>query len=247
MGATGSSKSGSSNSIMSYQDGGTNVKFESPLVYSDKKQTLPDKSNTQIISFENKHTGSKREHSIFLMDDGSIVETNTGGKTSVSASLGARQKADIMSHNHPNPVEGALGGTFSGADLNNFINFGQHMYRASAKEGTYVISMNTSDPSYTRTNALNLLNQYQSLEKQQNRQYKKLQKQWMSETSQEISNIYSNKKLSSAEKSKKINEANNKFMEKQRDLANKNLIEAHNWLIKNANSHGFTYGLERRG
>ena len=246
MGATGSNKSGKSNSVMALQDGNATITLDSPLVYSDTKQAMSSSAGKQIMSFENKHVDSKREHSILIMDDGTVIENNTGGKSSVKASTQARMKADILSHNHPNPIEGALGGTFSSADLNNFVNFNQHMYRASSKEGTYVITVDTDDPSYTRTRALNLVADYQKLEKQQNRNFKKLHIQWKQETSQALSDIYSDQTLSSSEMSKRSKAANKSFMDKQIKEANRQLVEAHNWLVQNANKYGFHYGLERR-
>ena len=120
------------------------------------------------------------------------------------------------------------------------------MYRASAKEGTYVITMDTSDPSYTRTKALNFLNDYKQLENQQTKQFKKLQKQWKKEINQEINNIFADQSLSYSERMTKAKAADKAFMQKQIKEANRQLIEAHNWLLQNANKNGFHYGLERR-
>ena len=122
---------------------GTNIDLSSsPLHYGGPDPNLTGEARTTIEDFEGRRWKNKIEFSRFIDADGNIVEDNRGGKGSVKASLNARLTADIMSHNHPRSGSeaGLLGGTFSTADLNNFAQYNQTTYRATAAEGTYSIS-----------------------------------------------------------------------------------------------------------
>lgn len=114
----------------------------SPLHYGGKDPNLTGKVRTAIEEFEDKRYKNKIEFSRFVDANGNIIEENKGGKGSVRATLHARQTAEAMSHNHPRSgnENGTLGGTFSTGDLNNFVNYNQTTYRATASEGTYSIS-----------------------------------------------------------------------------------------------------------
>ena len=246
MGSTGKStqaESGAGSSgVVEFQDGDTTIQFDTPLIYSDTKQSL-GKANDVILAFENKQVKAKKEHSILVMDDGSVVEQNTGGKQSVSASTAARVVADILSHNHPRG-DGVIGGTFSSGDLGNFLKFNQRMYRATAKEGTYVISKGAN---YDSVKAQQMVQEYKALEKAQYKENVKLANELQSQYVKELDAIYSNPKLSDSDRLSRANEMYKDMSAQLKSQTNALLIEAHNWLLERAKTCGLIYTLERRG
>ena len=243
MGSTGANTSGAgSTSITIFQDGPVTIEFDEPLVYSNTKQSIPSKAEKGIREFEAKHINSKTEYSYFVTDDGKVVESNHGGKKTVSASAYARLNSDLMTHNHPS-VLGGLGGSFSAdKDLYNFVNYKQHMYRAAAKEGVYVIS---KTPAFTKEGGKEFVKQATEFSKPllaEARKYRlKLQKQAQAEANI----IYADKSLTSKERSAKINklvtDANIQLYKKQNPI----LIKIHNWYRDNAGKYGMIYGLEK--
>ena len=144
MGGRGSSYSRSSDiAITAVGSDGKDIDLSgSPLHYGNKDPNLSGKVRKSIEEFENKRYNNKIEFSRFVDANGNVIEDNRGGKGSVRASFYAHQNAEAMSHNHPRSgmAVGALGGTFSDGDLNNFVKFNQSPYRATASEGTYSIS-----------------------------------------------------------------------------------------------------------
>ena len=192
----------------------------SPLTYGDNDAALTGAARKSVEAFEDKRHKAKIEYSELIMDDGTVIESNKGGRGSVRASLEARSKADVLTHNHPRE-EGILGGTFSDADLQNFGKFHQTTYRATTKEGTYSISKGknfdgkglvSAYKSYMRTNDRNL--------------------------------SHAMKNLRSDFMSGKLNPA--EFTSANKSAFNKSLVKLHNWLSENQANYGYTYTLERR-
>lgn len=241
MGATGQGGGKGNNSINSFNDGPTTIKLDSPLVYSDNIQYMGNGKN-QIITFENKQIGAKREHNLLIMNDGSVVESNTGGKKKVSASISARLKADIYTHNHPRE-EGVLGGSFSAEDMSNFIQFNQRMYRAAAKEGTYVISKGNN---YDATKGAEFVKQITDFQNQSYKSTRKYTKQLQQEYDAAANKISADNSLTFAQKQAANNKAYKEVSDKLARYANNELLALHNWYITNANKYGLVYSLERR-
>lgn len=122
---------------------GTSIDLSgSPLHYGDADPNLLGAVRAAIEAFENKRWANKIEFSCFVDAQGKVIENNRGGKGSVGATLLARSTAEAMTHNHPRSgrESDCLGGTFSTADISNFVRFRQNTYRATAAEGTYSIS-----------------------------------------------------------------------------------------------------------
>lgn len=191
----------------------------SPLVYGKDDAGLQGAARTAIEAFEQKRKGAKIEFSTFVMDDGTVIENNRGGKGSVGASLYARNKADVMSHNHPRR-EGIIGGTFSDADLSNFGKFNQHTIRATAKEGTY------------------------SMTKGKNFHGRSLVKDYKIQTALfEAAAGAEVNKLNNDVKTGKI--SYKKYLAEMNAVNNKMLIQGHNFLLANQKKYDYTYQLER--
>lgn len=116
---------------------------EYPLKTGAKDATLTGDARKALEAFENRRYKNKIEYSYFIDADGNLIgKENKGGKGSVKASYEARMTATAMSHNHPRSGNetGTIGGTFSEADIRNFVRYNQKTYRATALEGTYSIS-----------------------------------------------------------------------------------------------------------
>lgn len=92
--------------------------------YTSVEQTLQH--------LEPKTLDMKREQMKVIDDDGFVIAAYQGNAHSV-AFIPEQTRGKTVTHNHPS----GYGGTFSEADVGNFLEFGQKEIRASAKEGTY--------------------------------------------------------------------------------------------------------------
>lgn len=193
---------------------------KSPLEYGENDKSLTGAARQTVEAFENKRYKNKIEYSQLIKNDGTVVESNKGGKGSVSSSVWAHNQADVLTHNHPRG-NGIIGGTFSDADLGNFAKYKQTTYRATAKEGTYSISKSAKFDGDGLTKA-----------------YKAYMKQNQAETlkacKQVVADVKSGK-IAKADRSKAYAAA-----------CNSGLVDLHNWLLKNQKTYGYTYTLERR-
>lgn len=192
----------------------------SPLTYGDNDAALTGAARKSVEAFEDKRYKNKIEYSELIMDDGTVVESNKGGKGSVRSSIAARMKADVLTHNHPRE-DGILGGTFSDTDLSNFGKYHQTTYRATTKEGTYSISKGKN------FNGKELVSAYKSFMNTNDRN--------LSHAMKKLRDNYIDGKLSRAE-----------FMSANKSAFNKSLVKLHNWLSDNQANYGYTYTLERR-
>ena len=217
----GSGREGKGGKITSFRDGNTTIDLsDSPLVYGGNDKALSGKARETIEDFENKRYKNRVEFSTFVDDDGSIIEENRGGKGSVSASLSARKTADAMSHNHPRQ-EGVIGGTLSPSDVDNFVQFNQHTYRATAKEGTYSMSKGKNFDG-------------KGLSKAYTQAAKEIDKKTRGEVDSLKSQMRSGAITYEQARKASIN------------VVNKSLVSYHNWLIDNQKNYGYTYTLEKR-
>ena len=221
MGSRGAGSGRTGAKITSFSDGNTTIDLsESPLVYGERDKALTGKAREAIENFENRRYKNKIEFSTFVTEDGSVIEENRGGRGSVGASYLARKTADAMSHNHPRP-EGVLGGTFSTGDMSNFVQYKQHTYRATAKEGTYSIS---KGKNFDGKNFLSA--------------FKKAESEITKAAQNEFDSLNSKVRtgaLSYEQAVKKGAIANNKM-----------LVGLHDWFLKNQKKYGYTYTLEKR-
>ena len=192
----------------------------SPLVYGSNDPSLTGNARAVTEAFENKRYQNKVEYSQFIDANGNILETNKGGKGSVSASMWARQTADVMSHNHPRQ-DGIIGGTFSDGDIRNFGMFNQTTYRATAKEGTYSITKGTN------YHGRSMLNAYRA-------EVNRLTSNARSAGAQ-LKSDYRNGTVTYKDAVKRSNQINNAM-----------LVGMHNWLLANQSTYNYTYTLERR-
>lgn len=173
--------------------------------------------------FEAKRASSKIEFNYLTLADGTLVETNRGGRGSVKASLSARRTAEILSHNHPRSREGILGGTFSPQDIRNFARFNQTTYRAVAGEGTYSI---TKGANFSNTSDAFV------------RAFRSFQAQAYAENERSSSAAFMDYRagnITQAQLNTIVNNNNNNM-----------LINMHNWLSSHQREYGYTYGLEER-
>ena len=194
---------------------------DSPLTYGDKDKALTGAARKAVEAFEDKRYKNKIEYSELIMNDGTVISSNKGGKGSVSAPTWARNKADVLTHNHPREG-GVLGGTFSDGDISNFSKFKQTTYRATAKEGSYSISKGANFDGNGLTNA------YRAFIKTNYGNCSKACKQL-------VKDYHSGKIKDKAE-----------FGQKYTAAVNKSLVKLHNWLLDNQSTYGYTYTLERR-
>ena len=192
----------------------------SPLVYGNKDSALTKEVRSVIDAWEEKRVKNKIEFNVFVMNDGTIIRENKGGKGSVKGLVSDRQTADVLSHNHPRE-EGVLGGTFSTADMSNFVNYHQTTYRATAKEGTYSISKGSNFKKDDFIKAF--------------READKTASEKLSAQHKELNKKYYDGKI-----------AKENYGTQLRDYFNARLVESHNWLLANQGKYGYSYTLERR-
>ena len=217
----GSGRTSIGGKISQLSDGNTVIDLSgSPLVYGGLDKALTGKARETIENFENRRYKNKIEYSMFIKEDGSTIEENRGGRGSVSASYIARITADAMSHNHPRP-EGVIGGTFSTGDINNFVKYNQHTYRATAKEGTYSISKGKNFDGKGFATA-----------------YKQAERDISAKAKSDFTSLNFKVKSGTLTYEQAVKQgatANNKM-----------LVALHNWLNDNQKKYGYTYTLEKR-
>ena len=120
---------------------GSKIEFEGTLHYDGDDKALTGAARTAITGWEAKRVKNKVEYAFATDPDGNPLGREvrgTKGSVRTPYSFHATQDA-VFTHIHPRE-DGVLGGTFSGADLRNFANYGNRTCRAAAKEGTYSIS-----------------------------------------------------------------------------------------------------------
>lgn len=120
---------------------GTKVEFEGTLHFDGDDKALTGKAREVITGWEDKRYKNKVEYAYAVDADGNPVGAEVrGGKGSVRTPYYYHDTPNgTFTHVHPREG-GVLGGTFSGADMNNFANFAGTTIRATAKEGTYSMS-----------------------------------------------------------------------------------------------------------
>ena len=120
---------------------GTKIEFEGKLNFDGNDPNLTGATRQAITSWEDKRRKQKIEYAYATDANGNpIGKEIRGGKSKVRTPIQYHaSNGGTFTHIHPRS-DGMLGGTFSGADLNNFANFSQRTMRAAAKEGTYSIS-----------------------------------------------------------------------------------------------------------
>ena len=241
MGSTGRASGNQAVRAVTMPDG-TKITLENDLVYS--RDTGHKAMPQSVVDFENKRRTAKIEYSITTMEDGTVIETNRGGKGSVGTSFFARMRADILSHNHPRSgVEtGQIGGTFSPQDISLFAKFSQKTYRAVAGEGTYSI---TKGERFDSTMA----SDFAAFERRLSSAFKtNLQKPLTDKMRAEVNKLntdYRAGKMTKSEADARFDALQKEYISKQLQGANNILVSLHDWLRNNQTKYGYTYGLER--
>lgn len=205
--------------------GGVTVDLsKNPLRYGKNDSALSGDKRKLIEDFEKRRGKAKIEYNFLVDENGNVLEENKGGRGSVGASLSARQKAEVLTHNHPRGKgeENYIGGTFSEADLNNFTTYNTKTYRASANEGTYSI---TKGKNFDSSGFKNFYHN----------EFRKNQIK-MSNKREELNNKYRNGDF------KDYSEYYKTFKNTFNDL----LVDHHNSLLAGQKQFGYTYTLERK-
>ena len=167
---------------------------------------------------EAKTVSRKTEKLTLVGEDGQIILEKSGGKGSVS--FGAREgfqmnDTTVVTHNHP----GEYGGTFSGADVQVFVDYRLKAIRAVGAEGTY---------SLERTSKVNSSSAYDF-----NQEFK-ARSNSLNDT---IRKEYNSMKSKVARGEVKVDDANKQLSERRTTLCN----DQHDWLTQNAEKYGFNY------
>ena len=248
MGSTGSGKPkelGIKNVTM---PDGTEIELEDELEYGTDtgKGRLPQ----TVTDFENKRKKAKIEYDILTRADGTVIESNKGGKRSVRSTVFANALANITSHNHPRSGDeaGILGGTFSPQDISNFMRFpNQTTLRAVAGEGTYSITKTPGLKQDTRLSA-KFATDFRDFERDSGKDYDTAERAAYS-VYRSIQNSNNSDvrlgKMDWSEASKRNHAAYEDYMKEVCKAQNRQLIRMHKWLIDNQKKYGYTYGLER--
>lgn len=243
MGSTGKSTNVSSGIFSVIMPDGTNISLSEELVYgADKgRSQLPQ----NVIDFENKRKPAKIEYILLTDADGNELESRKGGKNGVKSSLRANSQATIATHNHPRSKTeaGALGGTFSVQDLNNFATFSnQKTVRAVAGEGTYSITKVPGQFNRSLVRAFNDYGReiYKELKITTDAAYKAYRN--ISDTAY---NDWRNNRISRDQMNDLSSKAYAEYEKTAKKVFNTELTRKHNWLIDNQKTYGYTYGLER--
>ena len=167
---------------------------------------------------EAKTVSRKTEKMTLVDEDGQIILEKSGGKGSVS--FGAREgflmnDTTVVTHNHP----GEYGGTFSGADVQVFVDYRLKAIRAVGAEGTY---------SLERTSKVNSNSAYDF-----NQEFKARSNSLNDTMRKEYKSMKS--KVERGEL--KVDDANKQLSEHRTTLCN----DQHDWLTQNADKYGFNY------
>lgn len=219
-GAGGAGPNGS-NGVFNLPDG-SQIEYDGDLVFGEKDANIPAAARKQIESWEEKRVKMKVEYAYAVDENGNPIGKEVrGGKGSVRTPYAYHGTPNgTFTHIHPRE-DGVLGGTFSGADLNNFTNGKGRTTRAAAKEGTYSISKNANFDAagFRRFVAENEANA--------NKKYKA--------TAKEIRRQYTDGKISFEQYDKGSAKAFNTL-----------LVDLHNGLRSGQKQYGYTYTLEQR-
>lgn len=197
-----------------------------------------------VIDFENKRKFAKIEFGLITKVDGTALEEKRGSKGRVALSRNAFLSGDIMTHNHPRTgdEESFLGGTFSFQDLDVLSRSNIRTLRAATNEGTYSLSRGSG------FNGVGLAQAYNQFETTQQNAFSTARDAVYQKFVPIVSKIkadYHNGKITYTEVKSKLQEQKNQYLNEIKTLANKDLIDAHNWLLANQKKYGYTYGLER--
>ncbi len=185
------------------------------------KSTLPANVQKTCQDVEAKTVSRKTEKLTLVDEDGNIILQKNGGKTSVS--FGAKEgflmnETTTVTHNHP----GEYGGTFSGADVQVFVDYRLKAIRAVGREGTY---------SLERTSGTNSNNSYDFKQ-----EFKKLS----NSVNNKMHTEYKSQKTKVARGELTADEANKQLTEYRTSLC----TDQHNWLVQNAAKYGYNYVFE---
>ncbi len=185
------------------------------------KTTLPDAVVKTCQGIEAKTVSRKTEKLTIVDENGNILLEKGGGKGSVS--FGAKEgflmnDTTTVTHNHP----GEYGGTFSGADVNVFVDYRLKAIRAVGAEGTY---------SLERTSKANSNTAYD---------FKQEFKARSNNVNDTMRKEYNSMKSKVARGDVKVDDANKQLTEKRTSLCN----DQHEWLTQNAAKYGFNYVFE---
>ena len=221
------------------------ITLPEPLAYGSYDVNVPQ----SILDFEEKRKSAKIEFSLLVNDDGTVIESNKGGKYGVKASTSARLNADILSHNHPRSDDGILGGTFSPGDINNFMKYNQHTYRADAKEGVYSMTKGERLGNDVQLRA-DMYKAYRDFDagvhKESGVQISKYTTEYTSQARQ-IESDFRAGRISREEAINRNNEAYGSYVVKANAEVNRALVQLHNWLIEHQKQYDYKYALFQRG
>lgn len=184
------------------------------------KSTLPESVLNKCREVEAKTVTRKTEKMTLIDADGNIILEKSGGKGSVS--FGAREgfhmnETTTVTHNHP----GEYGGTFSGADVQVFVEYRLKAIRAVGKEGTY--SLERADTNSNKS--YDFKTEFAKISNTTNR---KMQTEYKAQKS----------KVARGEIT--VDAANKQLTDYRTSLCN----QQHEWLVKNAAQYGFNYVFE---
>lgn len=219
-GRGGSSGGGGSsgNTVITEYDG-SSLTLSHALKTGAPDSSVADIQRKRLESFEKRHAKSDIEWGRTIDINGKVLENHSGNSGSVS--FNNLDNAAYLTHIHPRE-NGALGGTFSIADIN-VLSYHPNMknIRAKAKEGTYSLSKTSS---FDRDGFVKYANEQHSInratyEKAYNRYYSQL----------------NSGKISYSEYEAKSNNAFNNY-----------LIKQHNSFLKGQKTYGYTYVLEKK-
>ena len=188
------------------------------------KSTLPESVQKTCKDVEAKTVSRKTEKLTLVDEDGNIILEKSGGKGSVS--FGAKEgfhmnERTTATHNHP----GEFGGTFSGADIEVFVDYRLKGIRAVGREGTYSLERTS------KTNGGDSYDFKQAFKKQSNT------------TNDKMRTEYNSQKKKVARGETTAEEANKQLTEYRTSLCTKQ----HDWLVQNAEKYGFNYVFEPAG
>lgn len=216
-------------------DDGTEIDLSDfPLTYGEKDAYVDGDRRKAIEEFEDKRYKAKIEYGQVIDKDGNVLYNNKGSKGRCHLDYFALQsEGGVATHNHPRSGKdaGALGGTFSIADLTIVANRKISTIRATAAEGTYSI---TKQAGFKASEFLNYANGVEKrLRAAYNAELKTL--------GEKLNADYKNAK--SPSESKSLWE---KYHQESTKAFNKYLVNSHNSLLAGQKEYGYSYSLERR-
>jgi hypothetical protein len=173
------------------------------------------------------------EWQMVFNEDG-IITDFIKGKKITDAQFAAMRNADVRSIKHTAKA-GALGGTFSAGEINNFGEFNNQVLRAAAKEGTYCISKGKG------FNAAGLKAYYAKACADAEKKYNTaVRKAFWKSIDVEIA--HKEGRATHAE----VARARRALKDAERKAYNSMLVEQHNALRAGQKRFGYTYSLEKR-